>query len=51
MQAEGIRRAEGGRSEEIEAKLMAWHKDNELSRRLPRRSRAIGPIGAVADWR
>jgi len=31
--------------QEIEAKLMAWHKDNELSRRLVKIP-GIGPIGA-----
>ena len=31
--------------QEIDAKLMAWHKDNELSRRLVKVP-AIGPIGA-----
>ena len=31
--------------QEIEAKLMAWHKDSELSRRLVKVP-AIGPIGA-----
>lgn len=35
------------RLRQIEAKLMAWHKDNELSRRLAEIP-GIGPIGACA---
>ena len=34
-----------GQIQKIEAKLMAWHKDNELSRRLVEVP-SIGPIGA-----
>jgi transposase len=43
--AKGVNKIEALLTRMIEAKLMAWHKHNELSRRLVKIP-SIGPIGA-----